>query len=76
MAVNQVLGNALKIGDTIEVWWQPGRDTILSLQPYTGPLAYLFTHGAQLASFALLSSGMTVDNGALYARVEADHGRG
>jgi hypothetical protein len=62
-------GADLKPGDTIEVWWQPKRDTITALQPYTGALSYLFPEGAQLASFALNKSGMTIDNGELYAVV-------
>ena len=58
-----VLGADLRVGDTIEVWWTPNRDLITSLRPYNGPLAHLFPHGAQLAEFALLRSGMTIDNG-------------
>lgn len=61
----RVFGSELQVGDTIEVWWQPNRDTILSLEPYTGSLAYLFKKGAQIASFAI-GPGMTIDNGDLY----------
>lgn len=61
-----VLGASLRVGDTIEVWWSPRRDTITRLQPYRGPLAHLFKDGAQIASFALLRTGMTIDNSADY----------
>ncbi len=57
-----VAGSDLKVGDVIEVWWRPGRDTIVSLRPYDGPLKTLFPLGAQLADFAALAAGMTIDN--------------
>ena len=58
-----VLGKDLLIGDTIEVWWRPHRDTITKLIPYTGPLRYLWDKdgGAQLADFALNRVGMTIE---------------
>lgn len=59
-------GHELKVGDTISTWWAPQRDTIIALKPYTGPLAGLFPKGAQLASFALLKTGMTIDNSDLF----------
>jgi hypothetical protein len=64
-----VSGSELKVGDTIEVWWTPRRDTIVGLKPYTGPLANLFPEGAQIAEFALLKTGMTIDNSDLYVRI-------
>lgn len=70
-----VNGSDLRPGDVIEVWWQGGRDTIMSLQPYRGPLAHLFPQGAQLAAFAICKSGMTIDNAATY-KVIARGGRG
>lgn len=57
----RVLGRDLKVGDTIEVWWSPRRDTILSLRPYTGRLT-CFKAGAKLAEFALNQTGMTIEN--------------
>lgn len=54
-----VEGKDLKVGDTIEVWWTPNRDTITALRPYTGPLECLA--GAQLADFALNRTGMTIE---------------
>jgi hypothetical protein len=47
----------LKVGDTIEVWWKPGRDTITKLEPYAGPLKEC--KGARMATFALNPTGMT-----------------
>lgn len=70
MATRRVSGSALKVGDTIDVWWQPGRDRIVGLAPYAGPLAYLFKEGAQLATFALLKSGMTIENSLVYEVIE------
>jgi hypothetical protein len=61
----RTLGKHLKVGDTIAVWWKPGHDTILALEPYHGPLAYLWEAqgGARLATFAINRSGMTIDPG-------------
>jgi len=64
-----VSGKQLNVLDTIEVWWSPGRDTIIKLEPYTGPLASLFPEGAQLATFALLKTGMTIDNADRFQRI-------
>ena len=71
MELVQRRGKELKVGDTIEVWWNPHRDTITELRPYLGPLAYLFPEGAQLASFAVCQSGMTIDNGDVFEVVDA-----
>lgn len=60
--MKRVRGASLKVGDTVAVWWRPKRDTITALRPYTGPLAHLFPKGAQIAEFALLRGGMTIDN--------------
>ncbi len=60
----RTLGKQLRIGDTIEVWWGNGRDTITSLRPYTGPLSHLWDrYGgvARLADFALNKVGMTIE---------------
>jgi hypothetical protein len=64
------LGSALCIGDVIAVWWTPGHDIITNLRPYSGPLAPIFPHGAQLADFALNKSGMTIENNILYEVIE------
>jgi hypothetical protein len=57
-----VFGSELRVGDTIGVWWNPHRDTITELRPYRGPLLHLFPKGAQIARFAILKVGMTIDN--------------
>lgn len=62
----RVQGSDLRIGDTIETWFSGGRDTITSLRPYRGQLACLFPAGAQIASFALNRTGMTIDNGGAF----------
>ena len=66
--MSRVLGSELRVGDTIEVWWTPHCDTITGLRPYRGPLEYLFPKGAQIASFALNRSGMTIDNADVFER--------
>jgi len=55
-------GKDLRVGDTVEVWWSPRRDTITALRPYTGPLK-CFKHGARIADFAISRTGMTIDGG-------------
>ena len=62
-------GADLRVGDTIKVWWQPGRDTITGLYPYVGRLAHLFPAGALIAAFALNPNGMTIDKAGMYERV-------
>jgi len=57
-------GNQLQVGDTLEVWWGNGRDTVTGLRPYNGPLSHLWDKygaGARLADFALNRVGMTVE---------------
>jgi len=58
-----VSGRDLRVGDTIEVWWAPHRDTIIDLVPYEGPLKYLWEEdgGAQVAAFGLNKIGMTIE---------------
>jgi hypothetical protein len=53
MPVRQ-FGHELQIGDVIDVWWDPGRSTIIALHSYVGPLAYLWRDcgGARIATFA------------------------
>jgi hypothetical protein len=70
--VEAVRGNALRVGDTIEVWWSPRRDTITRLTPYTGPLKHIFTSGASIAEFALLNGGMTIDHNETYFRISTE----
>lgn len=60
----RTLGKDLRVGDTIEVWWEPREDTITKLVPYTGSIAVL--KGAQLADFEVLNTGMTIEAGMAY----------
>lgn len=70
--VEVVRGIELRVGDTIEVWWSPRRDTITSLRPYTGPLKHIFTSGASIAEFALLNGSMTIDHNETYFRISTE----
>lgn len=70
--VEAVRGNELRVGDTIEVWWSPRRDTITNLTPYTGPLKHIFTAGARIALFALNTGGMTIDHNETYFRISTE----
>ena len=72
--MSRVRGTALRVGDTIEVWWRPGRDTITALAPYTGPLAYLWPEGARIASFALNRTGMTIEPQGSYQLLDHPEG--
>jgi hypothetical protein len=68
--MTQIRGSELKVGDAIEVsWFGVKADIITGLRPYTGPLAYLFPDGAQLATFAVNRIGMTIDNGDYFEKV-------
>lgn len=62
-----VPGRELHVGDVIEVWWQPGRDVITALAPYTGPIQELT--GARIAEFATFTTGMTIEPRAGYTRI-------
>lgn len=56
-------GAELQAGDMLDLWG--GRARIVRLAPYTGPLADLFTDGAQIAFFDNGRS-MTIENGNYY----------
>ena len=64
-----VTGADLRVGDTIEVWWRPRRDTITELREYTGRLRHLWKRGARLASFGICKSGMTCGNDEDFKRI-------
>ena len=53
----------LRVGDTIDVWWNGGRDTITAIEPYNGPLRSLLGEKTRLAYFAYLKGGMTIVQG-------------
>lgn len=65
--LESVKGSNLQLGDAIVYWWSKTA-RIVSLEPYRGPLAYLFKDGAQIAGFDI-GPGMTIDNGDYYDRV-------
>ena len=67
--VARVPTHELRVGDTILVWWNPGRDTITRLTPYTGPLLAVLGEGTLLADFALSPTGMTLEAGAWFERL-------
>lgn len=69
----RVKGSALKVGDALSVWWSPKTDIITELVPYEGALKHLFPEGAQLASFAILKTGMTIDNSDYYEIVRTNN---
>ena len=56
----RLLGAELKVGDVIETWWQPGRDTIVALSQYRGPYQENILKGARIATFAI-GPGMTIE---------------
>lgn len=64
-----VIGQNLRVGDTIKVWWKPGRDMIAVLDDYSGPLQDLFPQGAKIAGFAV-GPGMTIDLADQYQRMK------
>jgi hypothetical protein len=54
----------LKVGDTIKVWWNPKRDTIIRIEPYVGPLK--IARNAVIAYFGICRGGMTMFPGEEY----------
>lgn len=56
----QVKAEDLRVGDTIEVWWKSGRDTILEIKPYIGDLADIM---CGIATFAVWGIGMSLEKG-------------
>jgi len=69
-------GRQLRVGDTIEVWWGNGRDTITGLRPYNGPLSHLWDRyggGARLADFAVNKVGMTIEPQIVFSVVHRMH---
>lgn len=63
-----VSGKDLNIRDCIEVWWSKHQDLIISLEPYRGPLEYLWPTGAQIAEFAT-GVKMTIGNDEEFKRI-------
>jgi len=52
-------GIDLKVGDVVDVWWAPRKDTITKITPYNG--SYPGKSGARIAHFVYVS-GMTIGN--------------
>lgn len=69
-----ILGRDLKVGDVVTgLFWSPThQDVITSLEPYNGPLAYLWKDGAQIARFALCKGGMMIDNGEAFEVIRSE----
>lgn len=49
------------MGDVIEVWWAPNRDTVTRIYPYKGPLEYLWPKGAVIVETTFCRHGYTAD---------------
>ncbi len=66
MSVQNITGDQLRVGDTIEVWWQPKRATITALRPYNPPAVMGLPPGNwRIAQFAV-GPDMTIEPGATY----------
>lgn len=61
-----IAANQVKVGDTVEVWWRPRRDTVTAIEPYKGPLECM--QGGWIFKFALLAAknGMSVAPGDMF----------
>lgn len=73
MKTERVPGIELKVGDTIETWWRPGRDTITALRPYDGTLLSVLGADTRIAEFAVNTIGMTIPGSDYYTRVVIGH---
>jgi hypothetical protein len=66
----RVKGQDLRVGDTIDIWWPPGKATIIELELYEGPLYCLLKGNAagepRIAKFAVSKVGMTIPPGTIY----------
>lgn len=60
----KVTTEQVEVGDTLRVWWFPGRDTVVSLVPYKGRLK--LGDGTKIAGFALNKTGMTLVEGDVF----------
>lgn len=60
--IKHIQGRDLKIGDTVKVWWTPGRDTITRFEEYTGVYKDKKEwNGVRIVKFAINNTGgMTV----------------
>ena len=61
IAINRKYGSEIKVGDTLKVWWNPGRDTIKSLTDYNGPYKdQREFSSSMIAEFTVRKLGMTI----------------
>jgi hypothetical protein len=64
-------GSKIKVGDTLVVWWRPGRDTIKSLTDYNGPYKQQREFiGSRIAEFTFRNLGMTILSGDVFEVVK------
>lgn len=49
-----VHASKIKVGDVVEVWWAPRRDTVIGIHPYKGRLECM--KGGWIFEFAALPS--------------------
>ena len=68
-----VNASKIRVGDTVATWWRPGRDTVMEIEPYTGPLEELA--GGWLFKFAICD-GMTAAPGDTFDRLATGRGAG
>ena len=56
-----VHGRDIKVGDVIEVWWEPGKAKVVKLTPpHSGSLTSYYGEGTQLADFSSIKSDMII----------------
>lgn len=66
--MEKVRGSALRVGDVLAPWGERTA-TITALRPYRGPLASIFSAGAQLADLRpgdFGATGITIENDCWY----------
>ena len=51
MADRQITGRRLKPGTRVKTWFMPDGTNVLTVEPYNGPLAYLWPEGARIIGF-------------------------
>lgn len=56
----KVLGKDLKIGDIMEVWWEPNHDTITNIRYRDEKYKINVYKGFTVAEFAINRKGMTI----------------
>ena len=61
MKTKRKYGFELQVGDTLKVWWRPGRDTISKMSLYDGPYKGQKDFiGARIAQFTVRTLMMTI----------------